>query len=193
MDLRKEIERLHETSKEIVNGTKDEIYPAFLAELPTGELTMFSTPWGSTEEKEKILATMRGIFAIRGVTKYITFSEAWRAAYDKNAILPGQPGARRPSQREDREEVINYIGISHDENVAAFCVIDRHPDGTRSCQPLEFYDSGPEFGGQFTELLPPPDLVTPPVELQDALIEKFLSMVGSGMADFKDIMRDKLN
>lgn len=94
----------------------DMIAPIIHAETLDGETFVGASVWGSDEEKDKTLRTIRQIFKARNIERYVLMSEAWMAWYNPGEIVGSNWPERRPREREDRVEVINIVGADRDGN-----------------------------------------------------------------------------
>jgi hypothetical protein len=87
--------------------------PMWTAHSPEGTF-LIATPWTDEESKQKTLVMLRLMFAVKGVTHYVLFSEAWRAS-DR-----GEDGKTEPSKHPDRVECAHVIGADRSGRVMGY-------------------------------------------------------------------------
>lgn len=90
----------------ITNGL--EVEPMWLLADGDDAVGLVPTPWESDTEKQHYLAAVRQILEDRQIAYYAQVSEAWLASYTN---LDDKP---RPSERDDRQEVLIVTGCTRD-------------------------------------------------------------------------------
>jgi hypothetical protein len=176
--LREVIEGLHTTTVKI--AAEQEVMPTFFAFSGEGEekrVDVIGTGWGNNNEKMNILRLLKIFFAAKGVTRYVMVSESWKACAstgDENV------DRREPRLREDRQEILHYIGVEPGLIEFASCDVLRDSENNRSLSPLEFAEEG-EFGGLMTELLPPEGMPKLPPEVARKIIEEISNLLNIDM------------
>lgn len=171
------IEMLHKHSLDaMANG--EEVPPTFYGECSDGGVEVFITPWTNDDEKSRSIAFVRSAFLVKDVRRYVMISEAWGAQYAEGE---NPSNSAPPSERTNRRELIQYIGVERERVVSAFADINRVDTGARVCGPLEWPKG--QLEGRMTKLLPPPDTPIPPPELRDKLMAKLANLAGINLAD----------
>ena len=168
LKLRDLMQSGYETARKIVL-TGQEAVPVFIAQWGDGNVAIYATPWGSEEEKGRILTILRVLFAARNVQQYALISEVW--AVERKSLE--EIGERMPSECEDRRERLMILGVASDKILAAFADLGHGQDNSRTCGPLTWINDADKFGGRMAELLPDPAWGLPPPGTAEMLEAKF--------------------
>jgi hypothetical protein len=148
--LREIIEGLHTTTVKI--AAEEEVMPTFFAFSGEGE-----------EKRVDVIGT------------------GWGNNNEKiNILRLLKIDQREPRLREDRQEILHYIGVEPGLIEFASCDVLRDSENNRSLSPLEFAEEG-EFGGLMTELLPPEGMPKLPPEVARKIIEEISNLLNIDM------------
>jgi hypothetical protein len=93
-------------------NNKTEVIPLIHAETTSGKAIAIVAPWDSVDAKDACLEMLKRFFLQKNVARYGLMSEAWMAYYNEGDDFT----KRRPSQREDRIEVINIVVVDSTGN-----------------------------------------------------------------------------
>lgn len=106
MDQREILEKLNEFAVAALNGMGSLPMNVFLMSTAEGKCAMAPVGWANDQERTEALQVVRDAMVLAKIVRYGVVSEAWVAKYDD-----GQSRDVRPSQREDRSEVIMIVSV----------------------------------------------------------------------------------
>jgi hypothetical protein len=103
-----------------------ELMPAFVIQFKDRPPAMIGTPWNGEDEKYAVVEAIRALLKAyrEHVVSYLFWSEAWQAYEDSN-----HPTGLRPSDRQDRKEVVIINAFDHKGGKMLSLEIMRGPDG----------------------------------------------------------------
>jgi hypothetical protein len=95
-----------------------ELPPTWFLQKKSGEVGIFCTPWGDTDEKDSVNDQMKSLMERNEIVRYALVTESWLVT------LPSPPEGTtiksyrgpRPSQHPDRKEVIIVVGGDREGN-----------------------------------------------------------------------------
>jgi hypothetical protein len=116
MKTLKEIaEHALKTAKQLIVA-EGRLMPVFVLYNASGEQYVVGAPWNDDADKQIMVSALRGFMAKMQITQYVHVSEAWGASVDKTT---GPELAKlRPSERNDRQEVIVVTASDNHDTVA---------------------------------------------------------------------------
>jgi len=129
----------------------DQVSPMWALVDAKKRVTLIVSPWHSDEEKEAAIKAIRFKMEIDGTVMYAAISEAWMAKVPLDD--PDKLMKIRPSERNDREEVIIVTVNDHLDTVVGMLAIERGEDGKITGTKRLPLEDGQSFGGRMTELL----------------------------------------
>jgi hypothetical protein len=131
-----------------------ELLPIWECHARDGEVFVIGTPWGDTDEKDKVSEAMRAIFKKRDVTSYVYICEAWFRFFSQDE--GGLDRAWKQGLSEDPQRCEALVFTAEDETgqLMAHRVIERDANGKPSLKPLEFQDTVSQSEGRFVGMLP---------------------------------------
>jgi len=103
-----------------------ELTPAFVVQFKDRPPAMIATPWHGDDEKYATIGAMRMMLKAyrKHVVSYLFWSEAWQAYEDVD-----HPIGLRPSDRQDRKEVVILNAFDKQGGKMISLEIMRGPDG----------------------------------------------------------------
>jgi hypothetical protein len=105
----------------------DQISPMWALVDTKKQVTLIVSPWGNDDEKDAIVTAVKAKMKQDGTVMYAHIAEAWMAKVSLDD--PDKLMKIRPSEREDKEEVIIVTVNDHLDTVMGMLSIERDDQG----------------------------------------------------------------
>jgi hypothetical protein len=151
--LDKMLELAEGQTRHMLIGTKEQLMPVFFILTGEDEIMIVGTPWRGDTEKALISAQLREMMKECEAKAYLFITEAWISPQPKGWKLGDPDDGLAPSERPDREEIVQAMAVNGFETKFRNWKIIRAPDG--SCADLKLDDKGISvYVSRFDGLLP---------------------------------------
>lgn len=128
------------------------LQPMWILEDRDGNQTALVTPFDGDDTKEKVAEYLAEFIRERHIVRYGFMSEAYVLEVGKDHPDYDRAERLRPSQHQDRREVLNFHVESADGQIGGQYYILRPEYGKAKLSPLKEMD-GNAIGGRFANLL----------------------------------------
>lgn len=160
----RKFEYMIDWTKEVLK-VRGEFPPTFFAFNEKEEMFIIPGNFRTDAEKIEFLNMLKVYFTINSINHYMVANEGWLS--DRTDI--------RPTDDPNRKSIITFMSITEVEKILRTYEISRNENDEKDVTLTEMGEPL-DFGGRFSELLPPKDLEVPPFVKED--LEELFEKIG---------------
>ena len=131
---------------------KGELAPMWLLDNGKDHIYCVLTPFTGDDSKDNAVKVIKEIIKEKGIVRAAFMAEAWEVVVRKGQPEYDHPEDFRPSEHEDRREIIQLSVESKDGIMMGGYYILRPEHGKATLSPLKCEEMTNDYGGKFSGL-----------------------------------------